>query len=215
MGKKLLKPDAVSHGIACSCPRCCGLRRYPVPGPCDWCGAVHAGDTANCPDSVQNVLDTQPEVGHDVREAGNETWAPDPLTEIICSLVIRDIKAINRLVKSRAKMSMKDMLDTKGGGSTLLKGSDIPSKVKSVTIEVAEIRATEEGWTAPAIIDFKKEVFGAMAWAVNKTNMKSLIKLFGDDEKKIKGKKIKLDVYTVRNPSNGEMVPSLAVSPRQ
>ena len=47
--------------------------------------------------------------------------------------------------------------------------------------------------------------------AVNKTNMKMLIKLYGDDETKLVGKKIKLEVIKVRNPQTGEFVPSLAV----
>jgi hypothetical protein len=46
-------------------------------------------------------------------------------------------------------------------------------------------------------------------------NFKALIKLFGDDEKKLRGKKIKLDVISVRNPQSGDVVPSLAVSPKQ
>lgn len=208
--------DENAHGITCDCPRCTGLRRYPQPGACDWCGTTHAGDSNNCPSSEQNVLDKPSVTRYGVPEAGSVSWDPDPQTEWICSLVVRDVRAITRLVKEQSKMGMKDMLDAKGGGSgTLLKGDMVPSKIKSITIEVAEIRATEEGWTAPAIIDLKKEVYGAAAWAVNKTNMKAIIKHFGDDEKKLRGKKIKLDVISVRNPSSGEVVPSLAVSPRQ
>jgi hypothetical protein len=45
--------------------------------------------------------------------------------------------------------------------------------------------------------------------------MKALIRLFGEDEKKLIGKKIKLEVISVRNPQTGEIVPSLAVNPRQ
>ncbi len=114
-------------------------------------------------------------------------------------------------------MSMKAMLDAKsnGGGGNLLKGSDVPPRVKSLTIVVGAMREAPEGFNAPAIIDLKTEVYGANAWSVNKTNLKAIIKHFGDDEKKLIGKKIKLDVISVRNPQNGEVVPSLAVSPRQ
>ena len=62
---------------------------------------------------------------------------------------------------------------------------------------------------------FKAPVFEKSAWPVNKTNMKMLIKLFGDDERKLVGKKIKLEVIMVRNPQTGEVVPSLAVSAKQ
>ena len=66
-----------------------------------------------------------------------------------------------------------------------------------------------------SIIDLKKPVYGKAAWAVNKTNLKAIIKKFGDDEKKLVGKKIKLEITSVPNPQTGELVPSLAVSPRQ
>lgn len=77
------------------------------------------------------------------------------------------------------------------------------------------LREAPEGFSAPAIIDLKKAVYGKSAWAVNKTNLKMLIKLFGEDEQKLVGKKIRLEAISVRNPQTGEIVPSLAVSPRQ
>ena len=42
-----------------------------------------------------------------------------------------------------------------------------------------------------------------------------MAKLFGDDELKLVGKKIKLEVIRVRNPQTGELVPSLAVTDKQ
>ena len=54
---------------------------------------------------------------------------------------------------------------------------------------IAEIRESPEEFNAPAIIDFEKPIFGKSSWAVNKTNMKMLIKLYGDDETKLVGKK--------------------------
>lgn len=53
------------------------------------------------------------------------------------------------------------------------------------------------------------------AGAVNKTNIKMLMKLFGDDETKLVGKKVKLEVIKVRNPQTGELVLSLAVADKQ
>jgi hypothetical protein len=114
-------------------------------------------------------------------------------------------------------MSLRTMLDRRSTGQAgaLLNGSDIPVGTKSITIVVAGFRESPEGFNSPGIIDLKRPVYGKTAWAVNKTNMKAIIKLFGDDERKLVGKKIKLEVISVRNPQTGEIVPSLAVSPRQ
>ena len=114
-------------------------------------------------------------------------------------------------------MTLKAMLDRRSNGEagSLLNSSDIPVGTKTVIIVILEIRESPDGFNAPAIIYLKKPVFGKSAWAVNKTNMKMLIKLFGDDETKLVGKKVKLEVISVRNPQTGEIVPSLAVSPKQ
>jgi hypothetical protein len=114
-------------------------------------------------------------------------------------------------------MTLKQMLDKRGNGKagSLLNGSDVPAGTKSITIVVAGIRESPEGFGAPAIIDLKSPMYGKSAWGVNKTNLRALINLVGEDEQKLVGKKIKLDVISVRNPQTGELVPSLAVSPRQ
>lgn len=114
-------------------------------------------------------------------------------------------------------MTLKQMLDKRSNGKagSLLNGSDVPPGTKTITIVVAEIRESPEGFGAPAIIDFKAPIFGKSAWAVNKTNLRALIKLVGEDEQKLIGKKIKLEIISVRNPQTGEIVPSLAVNPRQ
>lgn len=114
-------------------------------------------------------------------------------------------------------MNLKQMLDKRGGGQAapLLNGSDVPVGTNSITITVAGIRESPEGFTAPAIIDLKKPVYGKSAWAVNKTNMKAIIKRFGDDATKLVGQKIRLEVVQVLNPQSGEIVRSLAVSPTQ
>jgi hypothetical protein len=114
-------------------------------------------------------------------------------------------------------MTLKQMLDKRGNGKagSLLNGSDVPAGTKSITIVAAGIRESPEGFGAPAIIDLKTPVCGKSAWPVNKTNLRALIKLFGEDEQKLVGKKVKLEVISVRNPQTGEIVPSLAVNPRQ
>jgi hypothetical protein len=192
---------------------------YPQPTMCDWCNTIHPGDSNNCPipetHSGQPATDTR----HEYVE-----WAidNDPVMGVsfarIVSVVERELNQIKRTVKREAKkMGLKEMLDSRSNGQAgnLLKGSDIPARVKSIKVVVDQIRPAPDGFTAPAIIDFKTEVYGANAWAVNKTNLKAIMKHFGDDEKKLRGKKITLDVISVRNPQSGDVVPSLAVSPRQ
>jgi hypothetical protein len=111
-------------------------------------------------------------------------------------------------------MSLVAMLKKRSTGEAgeLINSSDIPDGAKTVTIVVAGIRESPEGFNAPAIIDFDRPVFGKSSWAVNKTNMQMLIKLSGDDETKLVGEKIKLEVIKVRNPQTGELVSSLAVT---
>jgi hypothetical protein len=113
--------------------------------------------------------------------------------------------------------SLKTMLESRRSGQAgaLLKGSDIPDGTTTVTIVIEEVRQAPDEFNAPVIVDFKKPISGKTAWAVNKTNLKMLIKLFGDSVEKLIGKKIKLVIITVQNPQTGDMVRSLAVSPKQ
>ena len=114
-------------------------------------------------------------------------------------------------------MNLKTLLEkrSKGQGEALLHGSDVPVGKKWIIITVGAIREAPDGFTAVAIIDFPEPIYGNLAWAVNKTNMKKIITLFGDDEKSLVGRKIRLDVVSVRNPKTGEMVRSLVVSDKQ
>lgn len=114
-------------------------------------------------------------------------------------------------------MNLKTLLENRRSSQAapLLKGSDLPNGTKSVTIVVAAVRESPESFNAPVIIDLQKPVFGKSAWAVNKTNLKLLIKKFGDDEKGLVGQKVKLEIASVPNPQTGEFVPSLAVSQKQ
>ena len=119
-----------------------------------------------------------------------------------------------RIFRRRIDMPLTAMLKNRSTGESreLINSSDIPDGTKTVTVVVAEIRESPEGFNAPAIMFFEKPVFGKSSWAVNKTNMKMLIKWYGDDETKLVGKKIKLEVIKVRNPQTGEIVSSLAVA---
>jgi len=113
-------------------------------------------------------------------------------------------------------MSLSTILQKRSNGKAglLLNGSDIPAGTKTIMIEVAAVRESPEGFGAPVILDLKKPVHAKSAWAVNRTNLKMLIKFFGENEENLVGKKIKLEVISVRNPQTSEIVPSLAVSPR-
>jgi hypothetical protein len=114
-------------------------------------------------------------------------------------------------------MSLRTWLEkhSNGQAGSLLNGSDIPAGTKTIMIEIAAVRESPEGFTAAVIFDLKKPIYGKSAWAVNETNLNMVIKLFGDDEQKLVGKKIRLEVISVRNPQTGEIVPGFAVNPRQ
>lgn len=113
--------------------------------------------------------------------------------------------------------SLKVMLESRRSGQAgaLLKGSDVPDGTTTITIVIEEVRQAPDEFNAPVIIGFKKPLYGKNAWAVNKTNLKTLIRLFGDNVEKLIGKKVKLVIVTVQNPQTGDMVRSLAVSPKQ
>jgi hypothetical protein len=114
-------------------------------------------------------------------------------------------------------MDAESLLESRKSSKSgaLLKGSDVPSAVKSIRIVFAAFRESPKGFGAPGIGDLKKPVYGKTAWAINKTNIKLLIKLFSRDTNKWIGKKIKLDLVPTTNPQTGEMVRSLVVSPKQ
>src|SRR5215831_19180033 len=106
--------------------------------------------------------------------------------------------------------TLTEMLQKRGSGQagSLLRGSDLPEGTKTITIVVEEVRESPEGFNAPVIVVFKVPINGKTAWAVNKTNLKAIIKHFGDDPTKLLGKEIKLELISVRNPIKGEIVPS-------
>ena len=114
-------------------------------------------------------------------------------------------------------MNLKMMLESRsnGQGGALLKGSDVPEGTSSVTVLVAGIRQSPEGFNAPAIMDFKKPVYEKSGMALNKTNLRALIKRFGLEQKALVGKKVKLEVVMVDNPQSHETVRSLRVSGKQ
>ena len=114
-------------------------------------------------------------------------------------------------------MSLNTILNKRSNGQSgsLLKGSDVPAGTKTIIIEISAVRESPEGFSAPLILEIKKPIYGKSAWAANITNTRMLMKLSGDNEQALVGKKIKLEVIPARNPKTGEIVPSLAVKPMQ
>src|SRR5260370_31875074 len=78
--------------------------------------------------------------------------------------------------KGKNIMSFKKMLASRSNGPALLTGSDVPVGTNSITITVEGVRESPEGFSAPAIFDLKKLVYEKSAWAVNKTNLRAIIK---------------------------------------
>lgn len=114
-------------------------------------------------------------------------------------------------------MDAESLLESRRSSKSgaLLKGSDVPAAVKSIKIGVADFRESPKSFGAPGIIDLKKPIYGKTAWAVNRTNLKLLVKMFGPDTKKWIGKAIRLDLVPTTNPQTGEPIRSLAVNPKQ
>ena len=122
-------------------------------------------------------------------------------------------------------MALTTMLKSRSTGEAgeLLNSSDIPAGTKTVTIVIAEIRESPEGFKAPAIIDFEKPIFGKSSWAVNKTNMKMLIQFFGDDETELVHELARLRVADLNHlqldflatVSNSEVDSNLACLPER
>jgi hypothetical protein len=112
-------------------------------------------------------------------------------------------------------MSIKKILANRSNGPSLLTGSDVPEGTKSFYVEIASTREPPEGFGALLIFDLKRPVYGKSAWALNKTNLKACAMLFGDDEKEWVGKRVKLELISARNPTTGQVVPSLAVGSKK
>jgi hypothetical protein len=111
-------------------------------------------------------------------------------------------------------MSLKSILD-KRCPNTLLTASDLPEGTRFTSFVAAGFEESPQDFHSPVIFTFSEPVYGKTAWAANKSNVKTIIKLFGSNEQDLIGKTIKLEVISVRNPQTGAIVPSLAVSLNQ
>jgi hypothetical protein len=120
--------------------------------------------------------------------------------------------------------SMGQIRKEKGvGGPPLLKGSDVPEKIKAVKITIKELREGGKDFKSPAIADFTKPVYEKEAVALNITNLRALARTLGweDDEfdgldfdelaLKAKGRVVTLDVIMVNNPQTKRMTRGLSI----
>jgi hypothetical protein len=93
--------------------------------------------------------------------------------------------------------------------SKFLKGDDIEA---GETVVVKEVRDELVGSTQEAkpVIYFREYDRGCI---LNKTNARSLVKVFGDDETSWPGKKVIMTTESTRNPSTGEPVEAIRLTP--
>ena len=178
------KPEVDPHGISCNCDRCIGLRRYPQPSLCDWCGTIHAGDAANCPDTgtdedVQTIQNLPEDTDRDVR---------------IFWYVHNAVKSITEGVKEQ--MDLKSHRSKKTGGKfkqrPFLKAEHIPAK--GCSARVIELReAPKQMEFSDFLLDLligKKE----FTWGLRSESvaLDMLIDTLGAKSEKWAGKTIKL-----------------------
>jgi hypothetical protein len=101
-----------------------------------------------------------------------------------------------------------------------LHGSDLPAKVSSVKVKVADVEEAGEKLNCKAIVKFTEPVYDAEAWTVNATNLDIIcekLKLTGEEDfselaKRLKGKTLTLTTVMVNDPSKNRAVRSLEVS---
>ena len=89
-----------------------------------------------------------------------------------------------------------------GDGATLLKGSMLPKSVNKITVFVHGAREAPEEWKSPFVLDID-EIHGAAAMALNKTNVKRMVALCGDDFEKWGGYDLTLIKVRTNNPTTG------------
>lgn len=106
--------------------------------------------------------------------------------------------------------------DHSKSGPPSLTGSDVRSDITKITITDAELTGPE--FNSPLKLTFKPKIKSVQpergeieTYYPNKTSTKSIVKMFGDNEKKLAGKSLKLVRLPRTNPTTGKQTMGLQV----
>jgi hypothetical protein len=97
-----------------------------------------------------------------------------------------------------------------GDGAALLKGSNLPKSKKSVTVFVNAVREAPDEWKSPLVMDIDP-VYECGTIALNKTNVKLLVQMIGDDYEAWAGYEVTFAKVLVNNPQTHRMTAGLLV----
>lgn len=104
-------------------------------------------------------------------------------------------------------------------GPPTLTGSDVKGQTLAVTF--TKVEESPEGWTAPLKAEFKPAVKSVQkdrgeitVIGLNKTNVKVLAGMFGDDYEKWSNKKVTFLKMPTNNPSTNQQTWGLRVIPK-
>jgi len=97
-----------------------------------------------------------------------------------------------------------------GAERPLLKGSDLKKTERTITVFVHLVRESPEEWSSPLVMDID-ETHGCTAMALNKSNIKRLVSLIGDDYEEWAGYDMTFEKVRVNNPQTRQMADGLVV----
>lgn len=109
----------------------------------------------------------------------------------------------------------KTLADSGSGASSFLKGTDLKKSERSITVKCTAIRKPGEGFLSPLIMDVECSLEGKTSFPLNKTNIKRLAELVGDDLEKAVGQKFRLEKVLVNNPKTNQMTYSLIITGKE
>jgi len=109
---------------------------------------------------------------------------------------------------------------SRGGQSgKLLKGQHLydakPKKLTEVTVTFREVRDPGPQFNSPLIADLATPCLDQDAVPLNKTNIKRLVSLLGDDYEKWAGAKVTFERVLTNNPSTHQQAMGLLVTAAQ
>jgi hypothetical protein len=97
-----------------------------------------------------------------------------------------------------------------GAERPLLKGSDLKKSEATVTVFVHAVREAPDEWRSSLVMDIE-ETHGCTAVALNKTNVKRLVSLIGDDYEEWAGYEVTFAKVRVTNPTTRQPAVGLEV----